>query len=282
MPQSAALIRASATFSDLTLTQYASGLDWLRAIALLQGEGPQEMLVSDARNLSDAGLRQLLFERCISASQPLWLADADSLIPEPGELPQDALALADVLGLEDNVAFLALRRVHGRIDLQERARVGAAGEAALVCLLESEWPGSTNHVALTDDGFGYDVAVTVGGRSWHLEVKTTSRRGRLVLYLSRHEHEVGLRDPAWRLVVVGLTEDGHVGALATARHQVLQSRAPEDRGPAARWENVRHHVGPDDLDAGLPFFAASTLLILDPILIYGWAESSSRFSWAPS
>lgn len=64
--------------------------------------------------------------------------------------------------------------------------------------LERRWPGSTRHVALTDDGLGYDLAFSCRGRTLHLEVKTTGRRGRLVLYLSRHEHEVALLDPDWR------------------------------------------------------------------------------------
>ena len=125
----------------------------------------------------DQQLNQLLFERTLERSMPAWLADADFLVPDPGEVPQDAASLAEVLGLSEQASFLAIRNVHGHIDLAERARVGLAGERALIEFLECRWPGSTTHIAEANDGFGYDVLFRHGKEHWHLEVKTTIRRG---------------------------------------------------------------------------------------------------------
>ncbi len=49
-------------------------------------------------------------------------------------MPQDVATLAAELGLGDHVALSTIREVHGRIDLEQRAAVGAAGELALSSL----------------------------------------------------------------------------------------------------------------------------------------------------
>lgn len=281
LPQASALIRADAAYTDLSPTQYAAALDWLRTLGLLQSGPAGAHLAPAALGLSDTSARQLLFARSLQAAAPAWLPDADSLVRDPSELPQDAAELACVLGLDDSAAVLAVRQVHGRIDLAERARIGAEGEKGLAALLEHRWPSSTKHVALTDDGLGYDLAFTPDQRTWHLEVKTTSRRGRLVLYLSRHEHEVALLDPDWRLVVVGLSGGGALGALATARHQVLQERAPQDHHPAARWESARHQLLPADLRPGLTFLGQPAARDTASLLYRGYLGLADPFMWMP-
>lgn len=282
LPQASALIRANAAYTDLSTTQYAAALDWLRTVRLLQSSDAGARLAPSAVGLTDSGARQLLFRRSLEAAAPAWLPDANDLVRDASELPQDATDLAAVLGLDDPAALLAIRQVHGRIDLAERARIGAQGENGLVELLERRWPGSTQHVALTDDGFGYDVAFTPDSRTWHLEVKTTSRRGRLVLYLSRHEHEVALLDPDWRLVVVGLDGDGAPAALATARHQMIHERAPHDHDPAARWESARHHLHPPDLEPGLAFLGQPEPHDLGSLFHRGYLEVVAPYMWMPS
>ena len=281
LPQASALIRADAAYTDLSPTQYATALDWLRTVRLLQSSEAGARLAPAALGLTDTGARQLLFGRSLEAAAPAWLPDADALVRDPSELPQDAAELAAVLGLDDSAALLAVRQVHGRIDLAERARIGAEGEKGLAALLERRWPGSTRHVALTDDGLGYDLTFTADERTWHLEVKTTSRRGRLVLYLSRHEHEVALIDPDWRLVVVGLGGSGALGALATARHQALQGRAPQDRDPVARWESARHQLLPADLQPGLAFLGPLELRDAGSLLCSGHLGLADSFMWMP-
>ena len=204
LTQAWSLIRADTRYADLTQTQYASALEWLRAMDLI-ADGPDGATLSPVvRTLPESLGNQLLFERSLEQASPAWLPDADVLIPDESEVPQDAANLARTLGIPELSAFLAIRQVHGRVDLAQRTRVGSAGEVVLRDLLEKAWPGSTTHVAQTDDGFGYDLVFRCNCIEWHLEVKSTTRRGRLVIYLSRHEHDVGLREPNWRLVVVGL------------------------------------------------------------------------------
>jgi hypothetical protein len=282
--QASSIIRADASYTDLTQTQYSSGLDWLRTLELVT-EGLQGLALSAAlRELPDEQISQLLFERILERSAPAWLLDADLLVPDAAELPQDASALAETLGLSDRVAFMSVRHVHGRVDLAERARVGLAGERALVELLERRWPGSTTHVAQTDDGFGYDVLFRHGNAHWHLEVKTTTRRGRLVVYLSRHEYDVSLLDPYWRLVVVGLDDQMRLQAVATVRHSELFDRAPRDVCADAKWQSASHQLTSRDLQQGFSFLNEPTI---DPQITAAQvlSERSSHmpnvFAWMP-
>ena len=67
-------------------------------------------------------------------------------------------------------------------------------------------------VALKDDGLGYDVVGPLPTAMWHLEVKSTTRRGRLVIRISRLEYEIGAMDPLWRLVIVGLDSQHEAAA----------------------------------------------------------------------
>jgi hypothetical protein len=251
--QASSIVRADASFTDLTQTQYLSGLDWLRTLGLVTDHRHGVDLSAAVRGLPEQQISQLLFERILERAAPAWLPDADLLVPDAGELPQDAALLAETLGLSERVAFVAVRHAHGRIDLAERARVGLAGERALVDLLERRWPGSTTHVAQTDDGFGYDVLFRFGNVQWHLEVKSTTRRGRLVIHLSRHEHEVGLCDPDWRLVVVGLDDQLRLQAVATVRHSELFGRAPRDVCAETKWQSASHELTSKDLQQGFSF-----------------------------
>lgn len=274
--QAAALIKADPAYTDLSQTQYANALDWLRSTGLLIETNHGPAVEPSVLHLSGPALRQLLFSKALEAAAPPWLADADTLVDDEDELPQDATRLAQVLELDDRQALVALRQLHGRIDLAERARVGAAGEAALVAILEEQWPGSTRHASLEDDGLGYDIAFRPTDIEYHLEVKSTTRRGRLTIFLSRHEHEIAQLDSRWHLIVIGLDTDGQAAAIATATESALLARSPLDRTPAARWESVRHHLTADDLDPGLHFDDAerpsSSLL----------TEGGSRtFAWMP-
>lgn len=276
------VIRSDASYTDLTQTQYACALDWLRTLELL-ADGPRGPEISPVvSRLPDDQINQVLFERIIERAAPAWLPDADLLVTDPAELPEDAASLAETLGLSERSAFISIRHLHGRVDLTERARIGAAGEHRLIELLERHWPGSTTHVALTDDGFGYDVLFRYRNTQWHLEVKTTTRRGRLVIYLSRHEHEVGLHDPYWRLVVVGLDDQLRLRAVATARHSDLLERAPCDLSSVSKWQNASHQLTSIDLQQGISFLNESTI---NKELLADFANGSTNmpnvFAWMP-
>jgi hypothetical protein len=198
-------------------------------------------------------LNQLLFERSLELAAPAWLPDSDILIPDASELPQDAVALAGALGLSDDLALLVIRHVHGRINLEQRTQIGLAGERALIGVLEAHWPGSTTHVSQIDDGYGYDIAFRHEGAEWHFEVKSTARRGRLLMYLSRHEYEVGLRDPIWRLIVVGLSSQLELQSIATAQFHAIAARAPADRHVNTKWQSAAYQLTANDLQDGLSF-----------------------------
>jgi hypothetical protein len=275
--QAAALIRAEGRLTDLTPTQYASALDWLRAVGFVVEGAGGSTLAPDLIALSSVDQAQNLYRRSVQDLDPPWLPDADILVQDEADLPQDALRLARVFGLDDTAAVIGIRQVHGRVDLAARARVGAAGEAGLVALLEAQWPGSTNHVALRDDGLGYDVAFTLRGRTWHLEIKSTTRRGQLVIYLSRHELEVAARDPDWCLVVVGLDASLAATDLASVHRNTLLSRAPSDGDAAVRWESARYRLTALDLSVRLPFLDDGTSRALIPSV-----GETSAFAWMPA
>jgi hypothetical protein len=251
--QAWSLIQADSSYTDLTITQYASALDWLASVDLLVAGQNGFELATAAKVLPHMQLNQLLFERSLERAAPAWLPDSDLLIPDESELPLDAAALAETLGLSNQLALLAIRRIHGRVDLALRNQIGLAGERALISVLEDRWPGSTTHVSQFDDGFGYDIAFRHQAIEWHLEVKTTTRRGRLVIYLSRHEHEVGLRDPQWRLIIIGLNNELQPRSLATAEFADIAARAPRDCSNDAKWQATSHHLITSDLRDGLSF-----------------------------
>jgi hypothetical protein len=278
--QAAAIIKADPAAAELTQTQYAAAIDWLRMAGLIV---PTEYGPSLAPLLRDKAVQALdsqLFQAVVEQGDPLWLAEADTLILTPEDLPGDIVDLADALNLPEVQAVLGIRHVHGKIDLAERTRVGAAGERELAALLEMTWPGSVAHRALEDDGLGYDLDFTCCGTTWHLEVKSTIRRGRLAVYLSRNEHVVAELDPAWRLVVVGLDEKEQIEALATADTETVLSRAPVDQHASTRWESARHILSTRDLEAGLSYLPQEVLSAAPP-QIAGTA-SQTKFDWMPS
>lgn len=283
LSNAALLIQSDANYTDLTATQYASALEWLQAIGAAV-PGPGGLVLTPAlRQLPEVMARQSIFESALSVSPPAWLADADVLVPNADALPQDADVLAAALDLSADDALRSVLRVQSRVDLAARARIGAAGEQALVALLEDQWPGSTVHVAATDDSAGYDILLEARGSEWHLEVKSTARRGKLVVYLSRHEHEVARADPRWRLVVVGLNSQLDAAALATVRYQQLAERTPSDKCPDSRWQSVAHRLQRPDLEPGLSFLglrAPSHATATEQLLTCGRSATDS-FDWLP-
>jgi hypothetical protein len=283
--QASTILKADAAYTDLTLTQYSSGLELLRALRLvLEGTNGGVELSRTIRNLPDQQVGHLLFESILEWSEPSWLPDADVLVPDPGEIPQDAAALAGALGVGEQAAYSAIQVVRGHIDLEQRRLIGLAGERALLKLLESRWPRSTTHVAEASDGFGYDILFRHEDKEWHLEVKTTTRRGRLIVHLSRHEYEVSLHDPQWRLIVVGMDEGMRLKAVATVREEEIRRRSPRDLCSDGRWESAAHDLTARDLQAGLNFI--NEPFVDEEIADYKAPPSISlytavRFTWLP-
>lgn len=276
------LIRSSGQLMDLSQTQYVSALEWLESLGLVETTvaGTQRSRVLDG--MTDDEIAEVMFARCLADWSPAWLVDSDSMVRSPDDLPVDAASLAGTVGLDHERAVVVIRQVHGHVDLERRGLVGALGEAELVNLLSESWRGEVNHASLLDDGLGYDVRLRLDDTIWHLEVKSTTRRGRLVVYLSRHEFETAAVDHSWRLIVVGLDETSKLGAVATVSWPELQSAAPHDHDDSSRWESARFEIAPRFLTAGLPFLIGPGET-LDPLTeaLSTLEERSSGFAWMP-
>lgn len=269
------LIRQDAAYADLTNTQYASGLAWLREIGLVSGERNYLPLAAGQR-------AELLFRASLAADEPAWLEDADGLIEAIDDMPSDALALAGALGLSDAEALAGIRQVHGKLDLARRNEVGVLGERLLVDLLETQWPGCARHVSSEDDSLGYDIVLEIGGTAWKLEVKSTTRRNRLRVFVSRNELAVGSLLPDWRLVIVGISSSENIEAIATMRVPYLTSVAPQNKSAVSRWESASFDLAPERLDAGLSFLQADEVAGAAQVLERGRAGEESSFSWMPA
>jgi hypothetical protein len=282
--QARVLLESDTRYLDLSSTQYSAALDWLIEIGVLtSGEGAAR-LRPELATASEADLKNAIYRAGLEAASPSWLADADLYVETAADVPADGDELADALRVAADDAVAAIRQVHGKIDLEARDAVGTGGELAIVALLETGWPGSARHVALTDDGLGYDVAATTQAGTWHLEVKSSPRRGRLLIYLSRQEFEIGKLDPHWRLVVAGLDHDRQLAAVATVNPSVLQARAPVDNHLDGRWASARFELKPGDLDPGLAFLGApppGTPGDSSALLTCG-GDRGALFAWMPS
>ncbi|MBE8469526.1 protein NO VEIN domain-containing protein [Streptomyces justiciae] len=181
-----------------------------------------------------------------------WFRDADLLIRRPDELPEDALRAAEALGLAPDEAYAQVGTVWGKVDTEERSRIGSAGELALLELLSESAEGKVEHVAAWSDGYGYDIFVDAYQHSAHLEVKTTVRVGRLTIYISRNEYETMLRDPAWELVTVRLTPELKITGVAAVPRDWIARHVPSDRTARGRWESCRLEVPPEVPVPGIP------------------------------
>ncbi|MFI6796076.1 protein NO VEIN domain-containing protein [Streptosporangium canum] len=216
------------------MTQYGAALDWLRRTELVTGEG-RLAAVSSKMELA-------LLKAAIVRADPLWLRDADQLIITPDDLPEDAAAAGDALGLNPRETLAAVRAAWGKVDTTTRHELGLAGEQALVRLLQDLNCLTVTYVAEYADGLGYDVAVAGDGFHLNFEVKSTTRRGRLTVYLSRNEYEVMLTDPRWRLVVVLVGQDTRADAVGTIDAEWITHHAPIDVSSLGRWESVRFDI----------------------------------------
>ncbi|MFC4500468.1 MULTISPECIES: protein NO VEIN domain-containing protein [Streptomyces] len=237
------LFTAHSDFSDITPTQYDAAYAWIREMGLLgnvKSRGPVNCRV---------------FESAMAQSGVPWFRDADLLIRGPDELPEDALRAAETLGLTPEEAYGQVSTAWGKVDTEERSRIGSAGELALLELLSESAKGRVEHVAAWSDGYGYDIFVDAHQHSAHLEVKSTVRTGRLTVYISRNEYETMLRDPAWELVTVRLTPELKIRAVAAVPRDWISDHVPSDRTVRGRWQSCRLDVPPEVPVPGIPSIA---------------------------
>ncbi|MFJ9742766.1 protein NO VEIN domain-containing protein [Streptomyces sp. NPDC101166] len=235
-----ALFTTHNDFSDITPTQYDAAYAWIREAGLL--DEPDSVVPVEHR----------VFEAAVAHSGVPWFRDADLLVRRPDELPEDALRAAETLGLLPEEAYAQVSTAWGKVDTEERSRIGSAGELALVELLSKSAEGRVEHVAAWSDGHGYDIFVDARQHSAHLEVKTTVRVGRLTVYISRNEYETMLRDPAWELVTVRLTPELRIRTVAAVPREWIADQVPADRSAQGRWESCRLDIPPEIPVPGIP------------------------------
>ncbi|WP_158578784.1 protein NO VEIN domain-containing protein [Spongiactinospora rosea] len=211
--------------------------NWLREAGLLE------------RVAEPGPVPQRIFEAAVLGLP--WFQDADILVQDPGELPEDALTAAEALGIDRGQAFRHVHALWGKVDLEQRERIGAAGETALVKLLEGSVDAQIRHVSQASDGHGYDIEVA-GTSCWlHIEVKTTPRRQRITVFLSRHEYETMIRDPAWQLVAVRLSANLEIEAVCSVPREWIAQNTPRDRVVSGRWESCRLTVPLSEIANGI-------------------------------
>ncbi|MFF8483558.1 protein NO VEIN domain-containing protein [Streptomyces antibioticus] len=238
-----ALFTAHEDFSDLTPTQYDAAFSWIRETGLLEEAN------------SGVPVRCRVFEAAMAQSGVPWFRDADLLVRRPDELPEDALRAAEALGLTPDEAYAQVSTAWGKVDTEERSRIGSAGELELLELLSASAEGRVEHVAAWSDGYGYDIFVNAYEHSAHLEVKSTVRAGRLTVYISRNEYETMLRDPAWEMVTVRLTPELKLVAVAAVPRDWIADHVPSDRTARGRWESCRLDIPPGVPVPGIPSIA---------------------------
>lgn len=254
------ILSTAPRYGDLTSTQYESALEWLRAVGLLENANPP----------TPANHRVLI--AAIETSDAPWLPNADEFGNDPRLLPDDVVAAANALEIDDATASGYVSAAWGKVDNERRVEVGSAGERALVELLESYTDATVEHVSLWSDGLGYDVLTSLHGVVHHLEVKSTTRLHRVSIYLSRNEFVTSARDDAWRLVILRLHPvDLSLRSIATVSTDWLAEQTPSDRGGFGTWQSCRLDVPRVVLSPGLAdltrFFGES---IVDVRHLFAW------------
>lgn len=260
-----ALLTGLREYADLTPTQYDAGYVLLDECGLID---------SDGRADPSADMPEVLFERIVQLARPTWLQDADLLVREPDELPLDAARLGASLGLTEGAAAMLVRHLSGKVDLEARRRVGDAGERRLAETLVSDTDAVVDHVALVTDAYGFDLRVYWGSIDLHIEVKSTTRKNRLSIYLSRNEYETMLTDSEWILVLVVLDAELDIDRILSVSKESLSRAVPRD-ALFGRWESVRIEIGTSDCIRGIPALYGAVRNVSSLILVGAQAPTES-------
>lgn len=257
-----ALFTAHTEFSDIAPTQYDAAYSWIHDVGLLE------------YSEDDVPASHRVFNAALIASKDPWLVDADILIRDPQELPKDASDAAASIGLDEHDAFNLVKESWSKVNTEERARIGQAGEISLVNLLLDHTDARIDHVASWSDSFGYDIAVRDPLHPSHLEVKSTTRHNRISIYLSRNEFDMMSHDPIWCMVVLHLSPDLKPDAIATVPNSWIKGQAPADNGIYGRWESFRLDIPPEVLNPGLS--------VIQPLLNPEKHSLLEASSWFPN
>ncbi len=219
------------------------------------------------RGLEEEEACLALLRLLLQATPPLWLSNAVGLegIREP-YIPDYVNRQLEELFPDQEIRAVFLMGL-GTVDKKARDELGQRGEEAVVAACRAQrldaghkdLVGQVQQVSTLSDGFGYDVSAPCPtGPAHHLEVKTVGHPGdRLTLHLSRHQIQVGICDPSWRVVVCQRIQDT-IQVVGWSTSDMLTPHLPEDRNMEvaapikARWEQVEVRIDRSLLRSGLP------------------------------
>lgn len=229
-------------YRDLTPGQYNFALDWLQNVGAVNRAG--EVLPHLLERPST------VLELFLLEEQPAWLADADHLVKSVLELPLDVIEVAEMLGLSPEIALEEVSRAWRKFDDRHQREVGLIGEVLFADLLSSTRECSVTRVSEFDDSMGYDILATGPNNSAHVELKSTTRAGRVTFYLSRNEFETMNRDLLWCLQVVRLsTLRDAIDKVWWVPASAIRDSSPEDQGEG-RWQSCRFDLVESQLHVG--------------------------------
>ncbi|MFF3646235.1 protein NO VEIN domain-containing protein [Streptomyces sp. NPDC002564] len=186
---------------------------------------------------------------------PVQYAEGLAWLRGSGLLDEGGKPLVRVSGCEapESAAVPHMARVKWNEGAEAARRaIGLAGETAVLKLLALGCARRIAHVAAVSDSYGFDIDT----ESWegvpaHLEVKGTTDPTRLIIHLTRHEHEVMRGDPHWLLAAVLLNGQGEALNLVSVDRDWLLQAAPVDRERTGAWESARFAVPGPALTPGL-------------------------------
>lgn len=267
-------LTSAPAYRGTTPTQYMTAYDWLESTGLLNDPA--------LRFLQPELLAEAVLQRATFSTKPPWLADADLNIREPDQIPDDALTASDALGLTPARCLEVIRICHVQADQEERARIGIAGELAVMKFLEQTGMGAAIRVSALSDAYGYDVEWQYPAGLAHLEVKATGRRGRLTIHLSRHEFEVSSRDPHWALIIVHVGDQDQPTALVRLSTSWIHSNAPKDSTLFGRWESVILNPPRAALSLGLGTPLPSLIPATSPLVTGFCGDAQAIPAWLPA
>lgn len=252
--QAQQILKASPEYADLTLAHYVDAYEWIVERGLTDGLSSG---IPSAVRVLEAAL----------AAEESGLGDfAAETLPSPGFLPVPVIEASRWLDIPDTEAWRIAISTSYKIDLERRSRIGELGERALVELLSAAGC-HVYHGSVDSDALGWDIAASDGDITKHIEVKSTTSRSRLRIYLSRHEYEVSVVDPDWLLAFVLITDGGLMERFGYVHAQALRRVVPVDRPGAGRWQMCSIDLQRIELSIGLPFNCAR--LPKDGILNHG-------------
>lgn len=217
--------------------------------------------LGELRADDDAQWCHSVLESLLAQGRPMWLAvAAGSGEVDWALVPDDASSALEFLPPEQREALLL--SLGWRFTEGERERVGDLAEEHVVermrALLDAagrpDLAANVRRVSLISDALGYDVTVPALTRdTLRLEVKGTRAAGSdYVIYLSRNEANVGLRDPAWRLVVCAVGADDTVQTRGWLTGDEIAPLLPHDRSAQSAWHTVEIALSDDALHVGEP------------------------------